>query len=121
MRRLLAEFGPRSMGRRYQHVGSRKSGAADSLPEPASLYPRPVIDLSTIAGLLEHDHGLAAYCPRCDRWSVLPLAQLVAQGKGSLRLPLKVRCRDCGEVGELQVRPPMPARSSSGWTQPPHG
>jgi hypothetical protein len=54
-------------------------------------YPRPMIDCSTLAGLLEHDHKLAAYCLRCDRWSVLPLAELVTQGKGSLRLPIKVR------------------------------
>jgi len=46
-----------------------------------------MIDLGTLAGLLEHDHGLAAYCPRCSRWSVLPLARLVTTGKGSLRLP----------------------------------
>jgi len=30
------------------------------------------------AGLLEHRHEIAAYCPRCDRWRVLPLAELVA-------------------------------------------
>jgi hypothetical protein len=44
-----------------------------------------VIDLGTLAGLHQHDHKLAAYCARCSRWSVLPLAELVAQGKGSLR------------------------------------
>jgi hypothetical protein len=48
-----------------------------------------VIDLGSIAGL--HEHELRAYCARCDRWSVLPLAGLVAQGKGSLRLPIAVR------------------------------
>ena len=58
-----------------------------------------MIDLGTIAGLHEHDHQLAAYCPRCDAWRVLPLGEWVSQGKGSLRLPLRVRCRDCGEVG----------------------
>jgi len=78
-----------------------------------------MLDLGTLAGLLEHDHGLAAYCLRCDRWSVLPLAELVAQGKGSLRLPIKVRCRDCGEAGRLQVRPPVPTRAGSvGWVMP---
>ena len=75
-----------------------------------------MIDLGTVAGLHEHDHELRAYCQRCDRWAVLPLADLVAQGKGPLRLPLKVRCRDCGEVGRLQVRPPMPAHPRAvGW------
>lgn len=67
-----------------------------------------MFDLATIAGLLEHDHQLAAYCPRCERWRVLPLAHLVANGKGSLQLPLKVRCLECGGPGRLQVRPPVP-------------
>jgi len=76
-----------------------------------------MIDLGSLAGLLTHDHGLAAYCPRCDRWAVLPLAELVTQGKGSLRLPIKVRCRDCGEAGRLQVRPPVPTRGQGGWIE----
>jgi len=77
-----------------------------------------VIDLGSIAGLHTHDHQLAAYCPRCDVWRVLPLAEMVAQGKGSLRLPITVRCRDCGEVGRLQVRPPVPTRGPGGWMEP---
>ena len=32
-----------------------------------------MIDLSTLAGLLEHRHRLEAYCPLCDRWAKLPL------------------------------------------------
>jgi hypothetical protein len=72
-------------------------------------------DCSTLAGLLEYGHKLAAYCPQCSRWSLLLLADFAAQGKGSLRLPLKVRCRDCGEVAPLQVRPPVPARGLGGW------
>jgi hypothetical protein len=43
-----------------------------------------------------------------DRWSVLPLADLVAQGKGSLRLPIRVRCQASGEPGRLRLLPPMP-------------
>lgn len=74
-----------------------------------------MIDLSTIAGLHVHDHQLHAYCCRCDRWHVLDLELMVLAGQGSRRLPLKVRCRDCGEVGQIQVRPPMPSRSSTGW------
>ena len=75
-----------------------------------------MIDLGTLAGLYRHQHQLAAYCPCCDRWRVLPLAELVAQGHGARRLPFKVRCRDCGEVGRLQVRPPVPTRPASvGW------
>ena len=77
-----------------------------------------MIDLGTLAGLLKHHHQLAAYCPRCDRWRVLSLAELVAAGHGSRRLPFTVRCRDCGEVGKLQVRPPVPTRSPvGGWME----
>jgi hypothetical protein len=79
-----------------------------------------MIDLGTLAGLLEHDHELRAYCAQCDRWAVVPLALLVAQGKGALRLPITVRCRDCGEPGQLQVRPPMPTwTNTNGWIQAP--
>jgi RNase P subunit RPR2 len=60
-----------------------------------------MIDLGSIAGLHERNHTLAAYCPRCDRWAVLPLAAMIAAGQGSRRLPLVVRCRDCGEVGRV--------------------
>jgi hypothetical protein len=79
-----------------------------------------MIDLGTLAGLHDHDHELRAYCPRCDRWQVLDLAGMVRAGQGARRLPLRVRCRDCGEPGRLQVRPPMPQHSySQGWIGPP--
>jgi len=32
-----------------------------------------MIDLGTLAGLLEQRHEIAVYCPRCDRWAELPL------------------------------------------------
>jgi RNase P subunit RPR2 len=77
-----------------------------------------MIDLGSIAGLHEHNHELRAYCSRCDRWAVLPLAQFVSQGKGSLRLPINVRCQSCGKRGRLQVRPPMPPwTNSNGWME----
>ncbi|MGB7739629.1 MAG: hypothetical protein WBM03_10990 [Steroidobacteraceae bacterium] len=41
-----------------------------------------MIDLGSIAGLHERDHQLAAYCPRCDAWRVLPLGEWVSRGKG---------------------------------------
>jgi len=78
-----------------------------------------MIDLSTVAGLHERQHELHAFCLRCDRWRNLDLEVMVSAGKGAMRLPLRVRCRDCGELGQLQVRPPMPARSSTGWIAPP--
>jgi hypothetical protein len=76
-----------------------------------------MIDLGTLAGLHEHRHQLAAYCPRCDRWSVLPLAELVAAGQGARRLPIRVRCVICGQFGRLQVRPPVPTRNVGGWME----
>ena len=76
-----------------------------------------MIDLSTLAGLLENRHRLDAYCPRCDRWAELPLAKLVARCQGTRRLPVPVRCVTCGEVGRLQVRPPVPTRGPGGWME----
>ena len=46
--------------------------------------PHPMIDLGSIAGLHEHDDQIAAYCPCCDAWRVLPLDEWVSQGKGSV-------------------------------------
>jgi len=77
-----------------------------------------MIDLGTIAGLHGRNHELHAYCVRCDRWSVIDVAAMVRAGSGSRRLPIHVRCRACGEQGSVQVRPPMPARSSTGWIAP---
>ena len=79
-----------------------------------------MIDLGSIAGLHEHGHQLAAYCQHCDRWVVLPLAELIAAGRGSRRLPIRVRCHVCGEAGRLQVRPPVPTWTNpNGWIAPP--
>lgn len=79
-----------------------------------------MIDCGTLAGLLEHRHQLAAYCPRCQVWRVLPLDRMVAAGMGSRRLPIVVRCRDCGTRGTLQVRPPVPTLDPRrvGWIAP---
>jgi hypothetical protein len=74
-----------------------------------------MIDLGTLAGLHEHQHELHAYCLHCDRWTALPLSRMVAQGKGSLRLPLTVRCRDCGDPGQRQVRAPVRTLNCSTW------
>jgi len=88
--------------------------------EPPTARRLHVINLGTLAGLLEHHHRLDAYCPRCGRWAELDLAAMVAAGYGERRLPLRVRCRDCGEVGRLQVRPPVPMRLDSvGWISVP--
>ncbi len=78
-----------------------------------------MIDLSNLAGLHAHRHELHAYCLRCDRWRALDLEGMVRQGFGDRRLPLVVRCQECGERGQLQVRPPMPSRGAAGWISPP--
>jgi hypothetical protein len=78
-----------------------------------------MIDLGTIAGLHARAHELHAYCCGCDRWRALDLAELIAQGLGGRRLPLRLRCERCGEPGQLQVRPPAPTRATSGWIPPP--
>ena len=77
-----------------------------------------MIDLGSIAGLHRHQHQLAAYYQRCDRWAVLDLATMVAAGHGERGLPTRVRCQTCGEVGRLQVRPPVPSRGPGGWMEP---
>jgi len=77
-----------------------------------------MIDLGSIAGLHAHDHELHCYCRQCDRWVVLDLAAMISAGQGERRLPLRVRCCDCGEIGRLQVRPPVPTRGPGGWMQP---
>lgn len=76
-----------------------------------------MINVGTLVGLHEHRHELAAYCPRCDRWSTLPLAELVAEGHGPRRLPIRVKRSTCGSPGKLQVRPPVPTRGPGGWMQ----
>ena len=68
------------------------------------LLRSPMFNLSTLAGLLEHRHRLDACCPRCDRWAEIDLAAMVAAGYGARRLPARVRCRNCSEVGRL-LRP----------------
>jgi hypothetical protein len=77
-----------------------------------------MIDLATIAGLLKHNHRLAAYCQACDRWAELDLTSMVASGLGDRRLPIKVLCQVCGEPGRLQVRAPVPTRGPGGWMEP---
>jgi hypothetical protein len=43
---------------------------------------RRTIRLDTLRALREHDHQLAAYCSRCQRWAVLDLERLIAEGRG---------------------------------------
>ena len=76
--------------------------------------------LDTIARLLRHRHALAAYCPKCRRWEDLKLGPLIVRGHGDKPLAsLRLRCRQCREVGELQVRPPLPRFEGATWPGAP--
>jgi hypothetical protein len=73
----------------------------------ARIYPFAVIRLDTFRALHERDHALAAYCSLCQRWAVLDLARLIAEGRGNyVFVGRKPRCRYCGNRGEWQLRPP---------------
>ena len=41
-----------------------------------------MVVLDTFRALQEHDHKLAAYCSTCERWAVLDLERLIADGRG---------------------------------------
>ena len=72
------------------------------------------IRIGTLAECLRHEHGVAAYCPRCRRWTDLNLVRLVMRGFGDRPLALcRARCRVCEGVGVLQLRAPQP-----GWDGP---
>jgi hypothetical protein len=60
-----------------------------------------MIDLGTLAGLLEYEHQVAAYSAACERWRVPPLAELVAACHAARRLPVGVQCRHCGGIDDL--------------------
>ena len=73
------------------------------------LYALPMISMGTIEKLREQNHTLALYCLFCDRWGMADLDWLVHIGKGDKPVTeARFRCRDCGEIVEKQVRPPVP-------------
>jgi hypothetical protein len=52
---------------------------------------------------------LALYCVECDRWGEADLDLLIESGRGDrLLTEARFRCRDCGDVVEKQLRPPVP-------------
>jgi hypothetical protein len=54
----------------------------------------------------EHEHALAAYCSTCERWAVLDLERLIADGRGDYCfVGRRPRCRYCGNAGDWQLRP----------------
>jgi len=72
-------------------------------------YPLPMIGIRTISELHDENHALGLYCISCDRWGEADLDWLIQLGKGNKPVTeARFRCRDCGEIVEKQVRPPVP-------------
>jgi hypothetical protein len=66
-----------------------------------------MVTLDTFRALHEHEHNLAAYCPTCERWAVLDLERLIAEGRGGYCfVGRKPRCSYCCGLGSWHVRPP---------------
>jgi hypothetical protein len=72
-----------------------------------------MVTLDTFRALHEHDHKLACFCSTCERWAVLDLERLIAEGRGDYCfVGRKPRCSYCRGSGVWQLRPPvMPPRS----------
>ncbi len=69
-----------------------------------------MISMATIEKLHGQNHTLALYCVSCDRWGEVNLDWLIQMGKGDKSVTeARFRCKDCGEIVEKQVRPPVPS------------
>ncbi len=65
--------------------------------------------MGTIEELQSQNHTLGLYCLSCDRWCKADLDWLIQIGHGDKSVTeARFRCRDCGEIVEKQVRPPVP-------------
>ena len=68
-----------------------------------------MISMGTIEKPRDHNNKLALYCISCDRWGMANLDWLIQIGKGDKPVSeVRIKCRDCGEIVEKQVRPPVP-------------
>ena len=73
-------------------------------------YALAMISMGTIENLREQNHTLALYCLTCNRWGKANLDQLIQNGKGDKPVTeARFKCKDCGEIVEKQVRPPVPS------------
>ncbi len=74
----------------------------------ADCYALSMISMGTIEELRSHNHTLALYCLSCNRWGEANLDWLIQIGQGDKPVTeARFRCRDCGEIVEKQVRPPV--------------
>ena len=65
--------------------------------------------IHTISDFQVYQYTLALYCLSCDRWGEANLDWLIQIGKGYKPVTAaRFRCRDCGEIVEKQVKPPVP-------------
>ena len=68
-----------------------------------------MISIGTFEELQSQNHTLDLYCMPCDRWVMADLDWLIQIGKGDKPVTeASFKCRDCGEIVEKQVRPPVP-------------
>jgi hypothetical protein len=68
-----------------------------------------MISIRTFEELQIQNHTLALYCLSCDRWGMVDLDWLINIGNGDKPVTeARFRCKDCGEIVEKQVRPPVP-------------
>ncbi len=69
-----------------------------------------VTRLRTLSDLHDLRHTLALYCIHCNRWGEANLDWLIQNDKGDKSVTeARFRCRECGEIVEKQVRPPVPS------------
>jgi hypothetical protein len=68
------------------------------------------VTLDTIAALHRYGHGMRAICPRCRRDVMLDLAEMIRRGLGERAVVgMRLRCSNCGSVGQGQLRVPLDA------------
>ncbi len=92
----------------------RESSEEIEIRLDADCYALAMISMGTIEELHSHNHTLALYCISCDRWGEANLEWLIQIGRGDKPVTeARFRCRDCGEIVEKQVRPPVPSLGST--------
>jgi hypothetical protein len=70
--------------------------------------------LATFLDLRGQNHTLGLYCVECDRWGAADLERLIAAGRGEdMLVSTRFRCKDCGQLVEKQLRPPVPTISGA--------